>query len=67
MQGNCDECGRDMRRESFRQTVVDYVGEKVTGIHIGVDRPVLREGRNQAHFELCGDACLLKHISRLLN
>lgn len=71
MQGptvTCDECNSTIPTgANFRETTVEIVHQKITGIRIGVAREIEMKGTESAHFDLCGDRCLLKHISRLLS
>ena len=71
MQGQtvvCDECNATIPPGGkYRQTCVEMNYQKITGLRIGVNKEIEMNGRETAHFDLCGDACLLKHISRLLN
>lgn len=64
----CDECNATIPPGGkFRDTCVEFVHQKVVGIRIGVRHELKMMPGETARFELCGDACLLKHISRLLN
>ena len=63
----CDECKADVRPgEKYRHVTVKTTGQRIVGINIVLVGKVKHE-RGDMDFDMCGDACLLKHISRLLN
>ena len=62
----CDECNETIPPGAkFRQTEVEFVHQKIRSIVIRMNLSV--DQKEVKQFDLCGDRCLLKHISRLLN